>query len=493
MATPAQPMITEAFDYAIVGAGPAGLAAAGFLAKSGARVAVFEGRPRPDNVFGSYPVVLNARGMSALEKLDPAVAERAMSMGIDVKELHIVPNNKTVAKVKTWGTGIMRDQVAQILLDSAEARSNVTFFWQHKLLGIDFETRTLTFETQENSTVRVPVKRVVAADGSRSRVRRACSAEVPEFEATADPWGFQLRFMTSKGTPGQTGVDPAVHFVLGDKGYVCQQPDGVWSVSLRVLPDTDEDFLTADEATEERIKRLRAYTEQYAGFAAANLLDDDAYRRFYDCKAFDGVVVKCSCLNPAGWICLLGDAAHAVQPATGEGINSGLEDAAVLDAALRENPEDPFGAYDANRLADAHALQIMALQARDKVVSPPPRQQATNVMVTIGLGLAKKLRVIEATPQDFMLGELARTVGVKGYAELVDMEARQTRVLRPVASGIAKIFRVPKEHAAPALHVRTAVEVDRAQDAEKNEGDKAEADKAKEEKEPLTRQVEERV
>jgi len=280
-------------------------------------------------------------------------------------------------------------------------------------------------------------------------VRQLCEKNVEGFHAETDPWGFQLRFMTSRGTPGQTAVNPEHHFVLGDKGYVCQQPNGVWSVSLRVLPGSDEDFLTADEATPERLERLRAYTGACASLAADHLLDDEAYRGFYGCRAFDGVVVKCSRLNPAGWVCLLGDAAHAVQPATGEGINSGLEDAAVLGAAVRDRPEDPFAAFDERRRADAHALHALALQARDKVVAPPPRQQATNIMVTIGLGIAKKLHVIEGTNQDFMLGEKARTVGVRGYAELVEMEARQTRVLRPLARGLAKAFRVPKEHAPP--------------------------------------------
>jgi len=441
---------TQDFDYVVVGAGPAGLAATGFLAKTGARVAVFEGRPRPENVFGSYPVVLNARGLAALEQLDEAAAGRAKEVGMAVKELHIVPGNRTVARVPTWGTGIMRDQVAQILLEAAEARANVSFFWEHRLASVDFAARTCTFDRPDGTQVVTSTARLVAADGSRSRVRGACEAQVPGFSAEVDPWGFQLRFMTSRGREGQTAVDPAHHFVLGDKGYVCQQPNGVWSVSLRVLPDADEDFITAGEATPERLERLRAYTEACAGLAADYLLDEEAYRGFYDCRAFGGVVVKCSCLNPAGWVCLIGDAAHAVQPATGEGINSGLEDAAVLGAAVREAPEDPFGAFDARRRADAHALHTLALQARDKVVAPPPRQQAANIMVTIGLGIAKKLHVIEGTSQDYMLGEKARTVGVKGYAELVEMEARQTRGLRKAARGLARLLRIPEEHPAAA-------------------------------------------
>jgi len=248
--------------------------------------------------------------------------------------------------------------------------------------------------------------------------------------------------MTSRGKPDQTEVDPKTHFVLGDKGYVCQQPDGVWSISLRVLPGIDEDFLTAAEATEDRVEKLRQYCEKYAGSAAKNLLDAAAYRGFYAIKPFDGFVVKCSCLNPAGWICILGDAAHAVQPATGEGINSGLEDAAMLGACVQE--EDPFAAFDARQRFNAHALNMLAKQARDKVVASP-RQRSTDLIVTIGLGIAKKLRIIKARPQDFMLGEMANSIGVKSYSELVEMGESQEKGLRRFAVGIGKLFRISKK------------------------------------------------
>eukprot|EP00931_Biecheleriopsis_adriatica_P039572 TRINITY_DN22623_c0_g1_i1.p1 TRINITY_DN22623_c0_g1~~TRINITY_DN22623_c0_g1_i1.p1 ORF type:complete len:474 (-),score=105.70 TRINITY_DN22623_c0_g1_i1:60-1457(-) len=437
-----------ATDYVVIGAGPAGLAAACFLAKEGASVAVYEGRARPENVFGSYPVVLNARGMSALEQL--GLAEAAMELGLPVEELHIVPDNRTVAKVRTWGTGIMRDQTAQLLLEAAEADDKISLHWEHKLKAMDFDAKTCAFETPDGADKVVSVKQLVAADGNRSQVRRFCEENVSGFAVEADPWGFRLRFMNSQGKKGQTAVDPNNHFVLGDKGYVCQQPNGVWSVSLRVLPESDEDFLTSDDASDVNVAKLKEYVQKYAAFAADNLLDDEAYKGFYECRAFDGLVVKCSSLNPAGWICLIGDAAHAVQPATGEGINSGLEDACVLGAAVRESPDDPFATFDRRQRANAHALNVLALQARDKVVSPPPRQVVSNILVTIGLGIAKKLRIIEGTNQDFMLGEKAHTVGVKPYAELVEMEKRQTRWLRPLANGLAKAFRVPDHHVTAA-------------------------------------------
>jgi kynurenine 3-monooxygenase len=236
-----------------------------------------------------------------------------------------------------------------------------------------------------------------------------------------------------------------------------------------VLPEQDEDFLTANEATDARVQKLREYVEKYASAAAEHLLDEEAYRRFYTNRAFDGVVVKCSSLNPAGWICLIGDAAHAVQPATGEGINSGLEDAAILGAAAESHPADPFSTFNEQRLGDAHALHQIALQAKDKVVSPPPRQQAVSVMCTIGLGIAKKLKIIEGTASDFMLGEKAKTVGVMSYSDLVAMEERQTRGLKPVARGIAKVLRIPKKHPVPDASKNVGAPSDEPQQPEGGE------------------------
>merc|ERR1740117_607883 len=106
-------------------------------------------------------------------------------MGVDVSELHIVPGNRTVARVKTFGTGIMRDQVAQALLEAAELQPTLTLFWEHKFAGIDFATHCCTFELTNSSQVSFTAARVVAADGNRSRIRAACEREVEGFSAAA--------------------------------------------------------------------------------------------------------------------------------------------------------------------------------------------------------------------------------------------------------------------------------------------------------------------
>merc|ERR1712226_1569029 len=108
---------------------------------------------------------------------------------------------------------------------------------------------------------------------------------VPGFNAISDPWGFSIRFMNTRGKPGQKRVDPANHYVLGDMGYCGLQPNGEWSFSLRVLPN-DDDFLTADEPSEKHMRELHEYCERNCTVFADNLCDKEAYRNYYTCKSY---------------------------------------------------------------------------------------------------------------------------------------------------------------------------------------------------------------
>jgi 2-polyprenyl-6-methoxyphenol hydroxylase-like FAD-dependent oxidoreductase len=62
--------------------------------------------------------------------------------------------------------------------------------------------------------------------------------------------------------------------------------------------------------------------EQRAPLAAA-LIDDKELTRYFGRRTYRGAIVKVPRINEGEWLCLLGDAAHSVLPAVGEGINSG--------------------------------------------------------------------------------------------------------------------------------------------------------------------------
>jgi kynurenine 3-monooxygenase len=122
---------------------------------------------------------------------------------------------------------------------------------------------------------------------------------------------------------------------------------------------------------------------------------DDDVRRFFDEEFPDAVPLMPNLLddfknNPTGslvtircgpWfhqdkVCLVGDAAHAVVPFYGQGMNAAFEDCVVLDECLAQFPQDrqrTFAEYFERRKANADALADLALEnfieMRDKTAS----------------------------------------------------------------------------------------------------------------------------
>ena len=83
-------------------------------------------------------------------------------------------------------------------------------------------------------------------------------------------------------------VDGSVHYVLGADGYVCQQPNGQWSVSISAPGDAEaNDWLLSDDPSPENIGKLRALCEAKAApFARHLLTSDEVYASHFSCRTF---------------------------------------------------------------------------------------------------------------------------------------------------------------------------------------------------------------
>lgn len=372
----------------VIGAGPVGLTTALLLAQAGHQVTVYEAKGAiPLSDANSYPIGVNPRGQAALQRIDPALARRLRRDGELVRGWRIYAGRRVVAKLPS-GTVLSttRAFLNTMLLDKAEATPGITIITGHKLTYLDLATRQLQFEDASGASVQVDASaaRVVAADGVWSAARRCMHEQMDDFVPQVGPWGVRFRVLFSQ--PGATapGMDPSLHYVFGSSGmYSATLKHGLWCVSVTAVDGSAESsLLLSTDASPANTDALKAYVAAHAPLAAP-LLSEQDYADFFLRDSFSGAVVRCPHLNAGEWLVLLGDAAHGVIPPTGEGVNSGMEDACLLADHLASASSTPFTDFSTQRMPDLTALGEYAWHLMENVRSTDPARRATNVAMRL--------------------------------------------------------------------------------------------------------------
>eukprot|EP00756_Hemistasia_phaeocysticola_P001072 Hpha_TRINITY_DN10779_c0_g1::TRINITY_DN10779_c0_g1_i1::g.43632::m.43632/K00486/KMO; kynurenine 3-monooxygenase len=394
----------------ILGAGPAGLAAALAFHNVGFQdIYVYEDREeavvRQQAAEESYPIGVNPRGRRGLqdvitqhkaieepggqERSDRFFSEAFAALGGYVQSWDIMVSRWEwrVAQFRSGQViGTTRSAVVQMLLAEIKRRSEqhpgVHVHYGHKAVAADIPSRTLTLETGEGPT-RVSADLLIVANGFRSRIRDSL-AEQEKAARTQAPlavrqweWNTTFRVLVGRRPEVQKAqpqpkeaLDPAVHYIVNGV-YVAKIPDGRW-VAVMSTKDGDKssEFLLSKEQSPENATKLREHLAARAP-RVVHQFDDEEYTNFFGRPTFTGAVTWVSKLSVDNWALLIGDAAHAVIPASGEGINSSLEDASVIQRMLsRVYTADPppdgnhlaafLSQFEAERLPDAHALTNIA-------------------------------------------------------------------------------------------------------------------------------------
>eukprot|EP00697_Spironema_sp_BW2_P011570 gnl/Spiro4/27301_TR13589_c0_g1_i1.p1 gnl/Spiro4/27301_TR13589_c0_g1~~gnl/Spiro4/27301_TR13589_c0_g1_i1.p1 ORF type:complete len:511 (+),score=148.08 gnl/Spiro4/27301_TR13589_c0_g1_i1:40-1533(+) len=452
----------------VIGAGPVGLGSALVLSRHGFSVDVYEGRASlSTDIEESYPIGINPRTLKFLELINPALADTARHQGSLISAWQIFSGERMVANLPSgvvWGT--TRAAVNQMLMDEVTQNSrNITIHFSHRLASLNLDRKELVFTVQDLSgessvTVDASRSRIIAADGVFSRVRRALEQQLPDFRPTVTPWNTQFRVLfSSPDTPPPT-LDPSVHYIFnGCYTAVVAQPDGrpLWTVVMSARKDDSPEECEVllgrqwDEPAPkptptnhttpllpERVAKLRRIVAERAP-SMVTCFNDNELQRFFDRRTFSGAVVSCPTLAPAGeWVLLIGDAAHSVFPATGEGINSGLEDCTFLDEVLRATttttgsspspaPADLFARYNTARLADAQGIASIA-----EYLNAAPEwtgERASRIAFTITRLLLKRIGVFGTTYEDLTFG--ARAAEMVPYRDVAALFNGRRAVILP--------------------------------------------------------------
>ncbi|MGW0436008.1 FAD-dependent oxidoreductase [Micromonospora sp. NPDC003197] len=420
----------------IIGAGLAGSLAAVYLARRGYAVDVYERRddPRltPAGLAGrSINLGLSARGMSALREV--GLLDEVLKRSVPMRGRVVHSPDGTVS-FQPYGVrehqilhSVLRDELIAVVVEAADAQPGVQFHfgWRMQHLDRDHPSVTVVSEADGTST-EVTADLVVGADGAFSTVRQQLQHGLRANHAQEFlDWGYK-ELTIPVGDDGQPRVRlEALHVWPGEHAMMVAHPnlDGSLTCSL-FMPFEGEPSL----ATLTSPAAIRTFFQHH--FPDAEALMPHLVEEILDHPTGHLVTIRTAPWHHADRVVLIGDAAHAVYPFYGQGMNSSFEDCLVLDQCLAAHPDRgaALAAYQAARkphtdvLADLSTQNFENLRARVHRPGYALRAAADRVLNRV---LADRW-----TPLYTMVAHTATP-----YAEALARSRRQDRLLRWSAAG----------------------------------------------------------
>src|ERR671931_832785 len=366
--------------FVLIGSGLAGGLLAAYLGRREYEVDLYERRadPREGNIVGgrSINLAISTRGIHALEQI--GIADEALRQAIPMRgrmihdksgTLHFAPYD---VDPKKCINSIGRASLNTTVIEAAQRYPNVRVHFNHKCTDVDLDAVTVQLETEKGElTARGDA--VIGVDGAFSAVRKSMQQKIDNFQYEESYLAHGYKELTIPPPPdGSWQIEKNALHIWPRKSFM-----------MIALPNPDGSFTCT------------LFWEFEGPRSFATTKTDDDVRRFFDEEFPDAVPLMPSLLenfrnNPTGslvtirsapWyyrdrVCLLGDAAHAVVPFYGQGMNAAFEDCVVLDECLDkfvDNRERAFAEYFVRRKENADALADLAIgnfiEMRDKTAS----------------------------------------------------------------------------------------------------------------------------
>lgn len=423
----------------VVGAGPAGAVVATYLARAGHDVTVYELRPdlRQTNIDAgrSINLALATRGIAVLEALELMDDVGPLLIPARGRMIHDLDGAQSL---QPYGSrphevihSVGRSALNAVLLDAAEAAGAHIHFGQ-RCSGGDLDEGRLTFIDQAAGTeYSVAADVIVGADGFSSPVRTLITQAVGG-TATVEPLAHRYNEITLPAGPnGDFQFDPnALHiWPRGDYMLIAlADPDGTFTCTYFGPTEGGEASFAALD-TPPAIDAL--FARDFGDFAA---LVPDLAEQFLDNP--DGSL---GTLRVDGWhhtdrAVVIGDAAHAIVPFHGQGMNAALESAAVLVDTMARHADwsVAFAEFERTRKPDADAIADMAVENYMEM-----RSSVRDAGYLLRRELALELE--RRWPERFTPRYALVMFTTIPYADARDIAVRQQAVLDDLTTGVDRI------------------------------------------------------
>ena len=357
-------------EVTLVGAGLAGTLLAIDLARRGHRVTIHERRPDPRKAAGSAGRSINLalanRGIHALERAGLMDRLRPVLIPMAGRMLHdeqgrqqLIPyGNKPHEVIHS----VSRGGLNALLIDEALATGRVSIRFGEACCGIDFSSRRVRIRSGEDPTIHdFPYAVLIGTDGSASAVRGSIM-EKTLGTAVQEPLGHGYKELSIPAAPGGgfRMEKNALHIWPRGEYMLIALPnaDGSFTATL-FLPNRGEESFEALRTSEE-VRRLFERR-----FADAIPLIPALAEEFFANPTGHLETVRCRPWSFQDHALLLGDAAHAIVPFHGQGMNAAYEDCDVLDGLLEQEDrrwDEIFADFESRRRPNADAIAAMALE-----------------------------------------------------------------------------------------------------------------------------------
>jgi kynurenine 3-monooxygenase len=371
-------MNRRAEKITLIGAGLVGPLLALGLVKRGFEVEIYERRPDMRRVKisagRSINLALSTRGIHALTEAGLWHRMQQIIIPMRGRMMHS-PDSKLT--FQAYGkdeseviNSISRAELNMALLNAAEAQG-VRIHFEQRCTGISFKNRRLILRDEaDGNESSVDYQVVIGGDGSASAVRDAL-LRLSRFNFSQEYLNYGYKELTIPPSPdGKHALEVnALHIWPRGNYMLIALPniDGTFGCIL-FLP-----FEGADSF--ERLTTKAAVRDFFQSrFSDAVPLMPDLAEHFFANPTGTMVTIKCSPWHVEGHALLLGDAAHAIVPFFGQGINCGFEDCTILLELLDRHGADwerVFREFEAARKVNTDAIADMAIEnfveMRDRV------------------------------------------------------------------------------------------------------------------------------
>ncbi len=363
-------------EITILGAGLVGSLMALLLKQKGYNVKVYERRSdmRKQTISAgrSINLALSHRGWRALEKAGIRKAIEDIAIPMYARCIHDDDgsiNNQKYGKNDEAIFSVSRGILNQTLMDEAE-NAGVEFFFDFKSKRVDVENNIITIENQGKNE-KIQADFIIGADGAFSSLRTAYTMrDRTNYEQFYLDHGYKELHIDDVDGKWQLEKNflhiwPRKNFML----IALPNLDGSFTVTLFLPFEGEKSFAALD--TDEKIKNFFETEFPDAYPILHELLD--TYHKNPESSL---ITVKTKPWGFADKNLIIGDAAHAIVPFYGQGMNAGFEDCSVLIELIEKNDNwtDTIKAYQEARKENGDAIADLAIrnfiEMRDWVAEP---------------------------------------------------------------------------------------------------------------------------